>query len=62
MRDDEEVTIQRLTAYRTVLTNLIHQHRGRVVDAPGDNLLAEFGSVVDCGNSAVEIQRELMEL
>jgi adenylate cyclase len=43
------------------MTNLIQQYRGRVVDAPGDNLLAEFGSVVDSVNCAVEIQRELAE-
>jgi class 3 adenylate cyclase len=61
MRDDEEATIQILTAYRTVLTNLIQDYRGRVVDAPGDILLAEFGSVVDCAGCAVEIQRELAE-
>ena len=61
MRDDEEATIQKLTAYRTAMTTLIQQYRGRVVDAPGDNLLAEFGSVVDAVNFAVEIQRELAE-
>ncbi len=61
MRDDEEATICRLTDYRTAMTTLIEQYRGRVVDAPGDNLLAEFGSVVDAVNGAVEIQRELAE-
>jgi TolB-like protein len=61
MRDDEEATIQKLTVYRTAMTNLIQQYRGRLVDAPGDNLLAEFGSVVDAVNCAVEIQRELAE-
>ena len=47
MGDDEEATIRTLTAYREVMTSLIQQHRGRVVDSPGDNLLAEFGSAVD---------------
>jgi adenylate cyclase len=61
MRDDEEATICRLTDYRTAMTALIQQYRGRVVDAPGDNLLAEFGSVVDAVNCAVELQRELAE-
>jgi TolB-like protein/class 3 adenylate cyclase len=61
MRDDEEATIRRLTTYRTAMANLIQQYRGRVVDAPGDNLLAEFTSVVDSVNCAVEIQRELAE-
>src|SRR5262245_16996903 len=47
MEDDEEVTIRTLTVYRELMATLIQQHRGRVVDAPGDNLLAEFASVVD---------------
>jgi TolB-like protein/class 3 adenylate cyclase len=59
MEDDEEATIRTLTAYREVMTALIQQHRGRVVDSPGDNLLAEFASAVDAVQSAVEIQRAL---
>ena len=58
---DEESTIRTLTNYRLVMTTLIQQHRGRVVDAPGDNLLAEFASVVDAIKCAVEIQQELAE-
>jgi adenylate cyclase len=42
-----------------VISSLIHHHRGRVVDSPGDNLLAEFASVVDAVRCAVEIQHEL---
>ena len=61
MRDDEEATIRTLTDYRRAMANLIQQYRGRVVDSPGDNLLAEFASVVDSVNCAVEIQRELAE-
>jgi len=61
MDDNEETTIRTLTAYRTAMTDLIQQYRGRVVDMPGDNLLAEFSSVVDAVNCAVEIQRELAE-
>ncbi|MBI3798634.1 MAG: adenylate/guanylate cyclase domain-containing protein, partial [Deltaproteobacteria bacterium] len=59
MGEDEEATIRTLTAYRTVMTSLIQQHRGRVVDAPGDNLLAEFASVVDAVRCAMEVQQEL---
>jgi len=59
MRDDEQATIRTLTDYRRVMANLVQQHRGWVVDSPGDNLLAEFPSVVDSVNCAVEIQREL---
>ena len=45
--EDELGTIRTLNAHKKVMANLILEHRGRVVDAPGDNLLAEFGSVVD---------------
>jgi len=61
MDDDEEKTVRTLTSYRTAITDLVQQFRGRVVDTPGDNLLAEFTSVVDAVNCAVEIQRELAE-
>ena len=61
MRDDEEATIRTLTEYRKAMTHLIQQYRGRLVDAAGDNLLAEFVSIVDAVNCAVEIQRELSE-
>ena len=59
MGDDEVATIRTLTAYRKVMSALIQQHQGRVVDSPGDNLLAEFASAVDAVEGAVEIQREL---
>ena len=62
MSADEVSTIRTLTAYRDTMTNLILLHRGRVVDAPEDNMLAEFVSVVDAVQCAVEIQRELTEL
>ncbi|HEX9869172.1 MAG TPA: tetratricopeptide repeat protein [Candidatus Tectomicrobia bacterium] len=61
MGDDEEATIRTLTASREVISTLIQHHRGRVVDAPGDNLLAEFASVVDAVRCAVEIQHALTE-
>jgi TolB-like protein/class 3 adenylate cyclase len=61
MREDEEATVHTLTTYRAAMTHLIQQYRGRVVDSPGDNLLAEFTSVVDCVNCSVEIQREFAE-
>src|SRR5262245_46945413 len=59
MGEDEVATIRTLTAYREVMATLIRQHRGRVVDSPGDNLLAEFASVVDAVQCAVEMQQEL---
>jgi len=61
MDNDEEATVRALTTYRNAITDLTQQFRGRVVDCPGDNILAEFTSVVDAVNCAVEIQRELAE-
>jgi adenylate cyclase len=59
MGTDEVATIRTLSAYREVMSSLIRQYRGRVVDAPGDNLLAEFTSAVDAVQCAVETQRAL---
>src|SRR5262245_32712906 len=59
MGDDEEATIHTLTAYRAIISSLIQQYRGRVVDSPGDNLLAEFASVVDAVRCAVDIQQPI---
>jgi len=61
MQDDEAATVKTLESYKQAFFDLIKQHRGRVVDSPGDNLLAEFASVVDAVNCAAEIQKELAE-
>jgi len=59
MREDEVATVRTLTAYRELISTLIKQYRGRVVDSPGDNILAEFPSVVDAVQGSVSIQKEL---
>ncbi len=59
MGEDEVGTICTLSSYKKVMARLIQHHHGRVVDAPGDNVLAEFASVVDAVRCAVEIQKEL---
>ena len=59
MAEDEVATVRTLTAYRELMSSLIPQHRGRVVDSTGDNLLAEFPSVVDAVLCAAEIQQAL---
>ena len=61
MDQNEDATIQTTKIYRSSMTTIINQHRGRVVDTTGDNLMAEFTSAVDAVNCAVEIQRELAE-
>ncbi|HXH82922.1 MAG TPA: adenylate/guanylate cyclase domain-containing protein, partial [Candidatus Tectomicrobia bacterium] len=59
MGEDEPATVRTITEYRQVIASAVAGHGGRVVDAPGDNVLAEFASVVDAVQCAVEIQREL---
>jgi adenylate cyclase len=59
MGEDEEATVRTITAYREVLSTLIEQHNGKVLDSPGDNLLAEFVSVVDAVQCAVAVQKEI---
>ena len=55
MHEDETATIRTLTAYRGLMASHIRQYRGRVVYDPGDNLLAEFPSVVEAVQCAVTI-------
>ncbi|MGZ6224045.1 MAG: adenylate/guanylate cyclase domain-containing protein [Syntrophales bacterium] len=59
MGEDEVGTIRTLNIYKELMANFIQQNHGRVVDAPGDNVLAEFVSVVDAVRCAAEIQKEL---
>jgi TolB-like protein/class 3 adenylate cyclase/Tfp pilus assembly protein PilF len=59
MRDDEEATVRDLAAHRVLITEIIRQHHGRVIDSPGDNILAEFASVVDAVIGAIKIQEEI---
>ena len=59
MGEDEKGTVRTLNAYKEVMTGLIQHHHGRVVDTTGDNLMAEFASVVDAVECGVEIQKEL---
>jgi adenylate cyclase len=56
MREDEEATVRTIKAYREAISSIVHKHRGRVVDSPGDNIMAEFVSVVDAVQSGAEIQ------
>jgi adenylate cyclase len=61
MGEDEEATIHTLTEYRKIISDQVKQHEGRVVDSPGDNVLAEFASVVDALKCAVDTQKEIAE-
>ena len=59
MGEDEKGTVRTLNTHKEAITTLVQHHHGRVVDAPGDNMLAEFASVVDAVECAVGIQKEL---
>ncbi|MDB4443777.1 adenylate/guanylate cyclase domain-containing protein [bacterium] len=57
MGEDELATVQTLTTHQETMRKLIKHYRGRVVDSVGDNLMAEFASVVDSVQCAVEVQQ-----
>lgn len=59
MGADEHGTLKRLKECRELIQAFIERHRGRVVSWSGDAVLADFSSVVESVQCAVEIQREL---
>jgi len=59
MGEDEEATLRTLQEYKEVMASSIQHHRGRIVGTAGDSVLAEFASVVDAVQCAVEIQQVL---
>ncbi len=59
MGDDEEATLRTLRSYRKLIDSSIEQHHGRFVNSAGDSVLAEFASVVEAVNCAVEVQTAL---
>src|SRR6202011_1886572 len=59
MGEDEEATLRTLSSNRKLIDSLIEQHRGRFVNSAGDSVLAEFASVVNAVQCAVEIQTTL---
>ena len=59
MGEDEVGTLRTLTAYRKIVDVLIAGHHGRIVGTAGDSVLAEFPSVVEAAQCAVEMQTRL---
>ncbi len=59
MGDNEVATIRTLSEYRAAISAIVATHHGRIVDMPGDNLLAEFGSAIDAVEAALAMQDEL---
>jgi TolB-like protein/class 3 adenylate cyclase len=59
MAANETATVETLKSYRDIIARLVVRRGGRVVNAPGDALLAEFPSAVEAVQAAVEIQKSL---
>src|SRR5467141_4534600 len=59
MGADEEATLRTLTSHRKIIDGLIERHHGRFVNSAGDSVLAEFASVVEAVNCAVDSQSAL---
>ncbi len=59
MGENEEATLRTLSSHRKLIDSLIEQHHGRFVNSAGDSVLAEFASVVNAVQCAVEIQSTL---
>src|ERR1700736_4423437 len=59
MGENEEATLRTLTSFRKLIDSEIEQHHGRFVNSAGDSVLAEFASVVEAVNCAVDIQTGL---
>ncbi|MBI1187585.1 MAG: adenylate/guanylate cyclase domain-containing protein [Alphaproteobacteria bacterium] len=59
MEADEVRAMGALQAARRVFAGLIERHHGRIANTAGDGLIAEFGSVVEAVQCAIEVQREL---
>jgi adenylate cyclase len=61
MGSDEEGTLAGLKACREVIVLKSKDHRGRIVNTPGDSALIEFASAVDAARCAIEIQKEMAQ-
>ena len=59
MAADEAATVETLKSYRDIIVRLVVRRAGRVVNAPGDALLAEFPSAVEAVQAAIEIQQSV---
>ncbi len=59
MENDETRTIGTLRQYRAAMDALVERHEGRTINTWGDAVIAEFSSVVEAVQCAIEVQREL---
>ena len=56
MGEDEAATVRDLKGHQAVILPLVGRYGGRVIDTAGDGILAEFPSVINATECAVEIQ------
>ena len=61
MGEDEPAAMDALNVCKTALRAHVAEPGGRVVDSPGDKMLAEFPSALEAVNAALEIQRKLQK-
>ena len=61
MGSDDEGTLAGLKACRELIDLKSKEHRGRIVNTPGDSALVEFASAVDAARCAMEIQKAMAE-
>ena len=59
MEADEAGTLEKLRRARTAMAGLVERHDGRIVNTWGDAVIAEFASVVEAVQCAVEVQQEV---
>ncbi len=59
MDADEVRALGALRSARGIFSKFIERHHGRIVNTAGDGLIAEFPSVVEAVQCAIEVQREL---
>src|SRR4051794_7277697 len=59
MGADEAGTLGALRRHRSAIAGLVERHDGRIVNTWGDAVIAEFASVVEAVQCAVEVQQEI---
>jgi len=59
MGDNELSTVATIEEYRGLISEIVTRFNGRVIDTPGDNILAAFDSAVDVVEASLEVQNQL---
>ena len=57
MEEDEQEALLGIKSCRKIIEDTINEYGGRIFNTAGDSVIAEFGSPVDCVNSAIEFQK-----